>query len=255
MIQQTLASFRRIGVEDIAVVRGYKAEYFEERKADFPGVTFVDNPNFHSTEVFRSFAAARPFWEKGTGPLYICYSDIVFADVILQRLAATTGRMNLVVDRKFAAVYNGRIGHPLEQMEAVVVVDGALRRIGKGTATTEAYGEFIGLIKVDEEGRRILAKTVEQAEASIRTQQLDKWYLCNLLQLLVDEGAKIDLMDIEGQWREVDTPHDLQRANASFMYLSDPSGAAQRVASLGSCSAARRTTSSARCPCSRAKSA
>lgn len=64
--------------------------------------------------------------------------------------------------------------------------------------------------------------------------EIDKWYLCDMIQHLVDEGnVKVVPVPVYGGWREVDTPVDLQRANNSMHYLNDQKGQAALVRSMG----------------------
>ena len=53
--------------------------------------------------------------------MYVCYSDIVFADAVLDELRAAEGDVCVVVDREFRNVLSGRVGHPFSQVEAVTL--------------------------------------------------------------------------------------------------------------------------------------
>eukprot|EP01050_Picozoa_sp_SAG11_P031177 SAG11_NODE_9573_length_899_cov_1.652500_1_plen_162_part_10 len=86
MIEHTLAAFRSSGVDDIVIVRGYKGEEFERRKTELgAGVQLVENPDYASTEVLQSFMVSEPKWGES---FYVAYSDIVFADSVMDDLKA-----------------------------------------------------------------------------------------------------------------------------------------------------------------------
>jgi len=245
MVQHTAAAFRRSGVERFTVVRGYKGEVFDEAasRAHFApaALDLVTNENYDSTEVLQSFLLTREKWEDGG--YYVAYSDIVFADSVMHDLREAKGDICIVIDRDFRKVYNGRTGHPFEQCEAVTLYErgwakGTIDQIGKGKAVgiDDAYGEMIGLMKVSERGREALnaaAKTMGD-EMQGRDWKLDKLFLTDLLQRVCDAGeVKVVPVDVYGNWREIDTPHDLMRANNAMHYLNDQEGRRSLVHKMG----------------------
>ncbi|GAI02829.1 unnamed protein product, partial [marine sediment metagenome] len=46
---------------------------------------------------------------------------------------------------------------------------------------------------------------------------LEKAYLTDMLQELVDNGSLVQSIDIRGNWMEIDTPQDLERARRLFV--------------------------------------
>jgi NDP-sugar pyrophosphorylase family protein len=46
---------------------------------------------------------------------------------------------------------------------------------------------------------------------------LDKAYMTDMIQELIDNGKLVQSIDIEGGWREIDTPQDLERAQRQFI--------------------------------------
>jgi choline kinase len=244
MIEHALASFRSVGVENFVIVKGYKGDVFEERKALLgDGVSFVDNPDYASTEVLQSFLASEVKWEES---FYAAYSDIVFADSVMQDMEAAEGDVCVAVDVDFRKVYNGRHNHPFAQCEAVSLykrgwAKGTIKEVGKGKVAhiDDADGEMIGLFKFSARGRIALQAAIKSLshksrEGEIPEWALDKMYLSELLQTVVDEGlVKVVPVPIWGNWREVDTPHDLRRANNSMMYLNDQRGRRELIQQMG----------------------
>ena len=78
--------------------------------------------------------------------------------------------------------------------------------------------EFIGLAKFSQRGAEILKETyhdVVEKTAGSRFQQaasIDKAYLTDMVQELIDRGYVVRSVDIRGGWQEIDTPQDLERA-------------------------------------------
>ena len=57
----------------------------------------------------------------------------------------------------------------------------------------DAFGEYIGLMKMSPDGRRHVIKLINELRqgdslATPSATEMDKWYLCDLIQRLVDEG-------------------------------------------------------------------
>eukprot|EP01050_Picozoa_sp_SAG11_P012329 SAG11_NODE_1364_length_5109_cov_2.966866_5_plen_201_part_00 len=88
-------------------------------------------------------------------------------------------------------------------------------------------------------GRIALQKAMADMKGSSREvmtpdHELDKLYLTDLLQRVIDDGmVKVVPVPVYGSWREVDTPHDLQRANNAMMYLNDQKGRQALVKQMG----------------------
>jgi phosphoenolpyruvate phosphomutase len=225
MLRRALDAFRAHGLDDFVVVRGYKAEVLERRKDELgPGVRFVDNTDYRDNNILESlFCAERELH----GPIVFTYADIVFTDDVVRRLLAAPGDIDLVVDRRFRDVYVGRSDHPLGEAEVTAVdADGRVTLVGKrALPADQAAGEFIGLAKFSATGTaalvaawRALARAYagREDEPFVRAPRWRVAYLTDLLQHLIDSGTRMDPVWIDGQWREIDTVQDLQRAEAEI---------------------------------------
>ncbi|MEO8701027.1 MAG: hypothetical protein ABI867_13345, partial [Kofleriaceae bacterium] len=131
--------------------------------------------------------------------------------------------IGLVIDRKFRDIYVGRTEHPLAEGEVSdLMPDGSVARVGKKALPPEdAVGEYIGLTKLSTRGVATVANTLDQLakrfagrdhEPFVRAATYRNAYLTDLWQYLIDGGIGIDPILIDGQWREIDTGQDLERA-------------------------------------------
>ena len=59
-------------------------------------------------------------------------------------------------------------------------------------------------------------------------------YLCDLLQHLINRGETVTPVPVFGNWREVDTPFDLMRANNGMGYLNNQAKHQNLIAQMGS---------------------
>ncbi len=210
-----------VGVDELVVIRGYRGDVLEQFVRTFvPKAIFVDNHEWQTNNILLSLACARRYLDQ---PCYMTYSDIVFTRGVARAAADSTAEIGLVIDRQFRDIYVGRTEHPLDEGEvADLLPDGSVARVGKkALPPADAIGEYIGLTRLGERGVAIAANTLDQVaqryagreeEPFQRAARYRNAYLTDLWQQLIDTGIRIDPILIDGQWREIDTGQDLQRA-------------------------------------------
>jgi choline kinase len=214
-------AFRAAGIEELVVIRGYRGDVLEGFvRALVPRVAFVDNTAWQTNNVLLSLACARAYLDR---PCLISYSDILFTPAVAHAAAASDAEIALVIDREFRAIYHGRTQHPLDEGEvADLMPDGSVARVGKrALPPADAIGEFIGLTKLGERGAATVARALDALarrydgrdhEPFQRATSYRNAYLTDLWQDLIDRGIRLDPVLIAGNWREIDTEQDLDRA-------------------------------------------
>src|SRR6516165_8683375 len=85
LIERQVAALRRGGVEEIGVVRGYRAEMI-----DFPGLTYFSNTRWAETNMVVSLASAAT-WLR-SGPVIVSYADIFYRSDLVLGLAGAHGQ-------------------------------------------------------------------------------------------------------------------------------------------------------------------
>ncbi len=216
ILERALEALRANGIERIVVVRGYRSQLI-----DYPNVTYYQNPNFRENNILRSlFYAEREMDDD----FIFSYSDIVYSSAIVAKLIEREADIALTVDVDWFHAYEGRTLHPISEAELVKVEDGKVVKIGKGVVRPdEAHGEFIGLAKFSrseaEAMKAAYHRVAEERPAAPfqHAASLDKAYMTDMLQELVDNGSTVQSIDIEGSWMEIDTPQDLERARRLFV--------------------------------------
>ncbi len=214
-------AFEQAGIEELVVIRGYRGDVLEGFvRSLVPRAIFVDNTAWQTNNVLLSLAYARAFLDQ---PCLVSYSDIIFTPAVARAAVESPSEIGLVIDREFRSIYTGRTEHPLEEGEVSdLMPDGTVARVGKrALPPADAIGEFIGLMRLGPRGVAIIANTLDRLAKDFagrddqpfgRAASYRNAYLTDLLQLLIDSGIKIDPILIEGQWREIDTGQDLDRA-------------------------------------------
>ena len=211
VLDWVLDSLAGARVDDIVFVGGYQIEKVEQA---YSNLRFYNNTEWCDNNILESLMYASPEMETA---FVASYSDIVYRRSVVQRLAASTADVALVVDRDWREQYEGRTHHPESQAEKVVVQDGRVVEIGKHIASHRAYGEFIGLGKFSREGARLLHDHYWKIRDGYlsrpfhKAQNIRKAYLTDMLQELVDVGVRVEPVDIHGDWAELDTLQDLAR--------------------------------------------
>ena len=210
-----------VGVDELVVIRGYRGDVLEPFvRSLVPKAIFVDNTEWETNNILLSLACARRYLDQ---PCYTTYSDIVFTRDVARAAADSTAEIGLVIDRQFRDIYVGRTEHPLEEGEVSdLLPDGTVARVGKkALPPADAIGEYIGLTRLGARGVAIVANTMDQIAQRYAGREEQPFqrapafrtaYLTDLWQHLIDAGHPVTPVAIRGQWREIDTVQDLQRA-------------------------------------------
>jgi len=185
-----------------------------------PRVHFVENAEWETNNILLSFAMARRFIDR---PCLVSYSDIIFTPGVARAAVESSAEIGLVIDRRFREIYEGRTEHPLEEGEVSDLMhDGSIARVGKRALPPEdAIGEYIGLTRLGERGAAATARMLDRLAHDFAGRDMAPFqraasyrnaYLTDLWQLMIDAGLRLDPILIDGQWREIDTGQDLERA-------------------------------------------
>jgi len=216
IMQRQLQVLRNCGISDISVVRGYMKDMI-----CYPNIKYYENTDYKNNNILQSLFYAE---DEMDSDFIFSYSDIICGKSIVRKLIDNPGDISIVVDADWLSHYEGRDQHPVTEAELVAVEGNKVTRIGKDVVLPdEAYGEFIGLARFSQRSAEILKAvfhTVVEESGGGRFQRADsveKAYLTDILQELIDRGYVVSIVDIRGGWQEIDTPQDLERARKLFI--------------------------------------
>jgi choline kinase len=201
----TLANFAEVGLTDVAVVVGYRAEAVRARQKEFEdeyGVTLhlVDNDKAEEWNNAYSLWCARDLFKEGA---LLANGDTVHPVSVERALLAARGagrRILLALDTV----------KPLadEEMKVVWSAAAGVERITKLMDPAVATGEYIGVTLIEPDAGADLADALRATYE--RDPQL---YYEDGYQELVDRGLRIDVQPIgDVDWVEIDNHDDLARA-------------------------------------------
>ncbi|MGE0631055.1 MAG: NTP transferase domain-containing protein [Pseudobdellovibrionaceae bacterium] len=207
LLQHSIETQRRAGVENIVVVRGYKGD-----RIPFGDVTYIENPKFETTNMVHSFFCARKHFDDD---ILVSYSDIVYTDDLLRPLLKSTAEISVAVDLDWQKLWSLRMEDPLLDAETLKVgKDGLLRELGKKPKSlSEIEGQYLGLILFK---KSILAQVqtfYEQLDtnATYDGKNYDNMFFTSFLQMMIDRGFQIKPVFVRGGWLEIDSLQDLKR--------------------------------------------
>jgi L-glutamine-phosphate cytidylyltransferase len=216
LLQRQLGSLAANGITDIHLVRGYLSE-----KIAYEGITYHENPDFRDNNILNSLFYAEIALE---GNVIVAYSDILFSPEIVEQLLKSDHDISIVVDIDWRRYYLGRKEHPIEEAEIVVLdTQNNVVRIGKHLALEgDVHGEFIGMMKVNSRGAKILKSSFYRAKSLYwdkpfhRAPVFQRAHLTDMIQEMTNEGIPIQCVIIEGGWKEIDTVEDYEKALEDF---------------------------------------
>ena len=199
--------FRRVGIHEISVVRGFGREHLNQE-----GFTYLDNERFAQTRDLYSLNVAR---QRIQGELVVSYGDILIKSYILHDLLADPADISIVVDcepdssstrkRRDLVVtdrpYDRRRDFTTPALLSQIIVD---------LPDEQANGEFIGLWKVSPAGAATIRETLEHMSKRMDFPHLT---VTDLLNEIV-ASHPISVRFVRGGWIDIDSLDDLQKAGA-----------------------------------------
>ena len=216
LLQRQLDAYKKCGIKDISLIRGYKKE-----KINYKGIKYFANTEYKNNNILNSIFYAEKIIN---GNIIISYSDILFDSSVVERTLNSDHDISVVVDIDWRGYYVGRKDHPISEAENVIFnSNNEVEKIGKiNTGNEEVHGEFIGMIKLSNRGTEIFKehfhrlKKIYWNKPFQRAKTFQKAYLTDFIQELVDIGIKVHCVIIESGWKEIDTVEDYKKALVGF---------------------------------------
>jgi choline kinase len=202
LIEWQIASLVANGIDDIAVVTGFRTEKVEAALAAIPGVRArtLFNPFFKVADNLGSCWIARGEMDRDF--IILNGDTLVSPEIVAKLIAGSSEGITVTVDIKDA--------YDADDMK-VRREGGRLMAIGKRLTAKESNAESIGMLAFRGDGPRLF---LDKVEAMMRTPEgVQNWYL-KAINAIASE-AVVGTVSIEGmEWAEVDFPADVEAATA-----------------------------------------
>ncbi|UOF88963.1 phosphocholine cytidylyltransferase family protein [Fodinisporobacter ferrooxydans] len=196
------------GIENIAVVRGYRKE-----QIDFPGFIYFDNERWAETNMVRSMLCADSW--LASNECIISYSDLIYPPEVVETLKRLNGDIGITYDPNWLNLWNERFADPLMDAETFDINDnGELMEIGRRVFhVSKIKGQYMGLLKFTPEGWSEIKNYLCRLESYV----IDHLDMTSLLSCLIEAGITVQTVSIKNDWwYEIDTIHDFELANANM---------------------------------------
>lgn len=202
LIEWQLEAIRAAGINDIAVVTGYKNELFGSYN-----LTEFHNERWSETNMVTSLLCADT-WLR-TAPCLISYSDIIFETSAVISLISCQAPLAITYDPKWLSIWERRFEDPLIDAETFAINSaGEVTEVGnKPDSLKEIQGQYMGLLRLTPHSWRKIMSALEQLPKSRR----DQINMTSALQYLIKKSNyPIEGIPYEGSWFEFDSPSDLE---------------------------------------------
>ena len=214
LIEMQIDIFKKCGIDDISIVRGYLAE-----KINFPSVTYFKNENFSTTSGNESLYCAK----QKLDDTIICYADLVFDISIIKKMIDFNGDMGIAVKSDWESRYVERTLHPISEADNILFDEsGKIIEIRKNIQKPNAnIGEFLGIVRLSSKCSSLFLKRFsELKESHVGTfhgsPSLKQSIIPDMIQELIDLGTNVKPVMVSEKWVEIDTPEDLEIAGKVF---------------------------------------
>ncbi|MBC8456378.1 MAG: phosphocholine cytidylyltransferase family protein [Deltaproteobacteria bacterium] len=214
ILQRQIEMLKKVGIDDIAVVRGYK-----KHKINFPNLIYFDNDDYENTGILASLFFAREFMDRDT---IVLYGDILFEIKILKKLLEAQHDNILVVDRGWEKRYQeSQENHPFPPELTILSNKGQgieIKSVGEDASDTVSTSEFIGLAKLSTKACSILRDLYQDVycpdpfKEFHQAKQIRTASFIDFIQELINLGERISALEIWRDWIEVDTFEDYRLA-------------------------------------------
>lgn len=229
ILERAVGALNECNIKDIALVRGYKKEAIT-----LPNIRYYDNDRYEETgELYSLFCAENEF----KGRVLVLYGDIMFDRAILEKLLKSPADISLVVD--VAWLDGDRTAQPIHlnpdlvslaespgksQVSRFVLPEGEHRivKIGQQLPVDQAHGEFIGMAMFSEKGTQAFRTCYQTSKETYQKTgfheggSFSKASFTDLIQELIDQGHRVDAVQVFKGWMEVDSFEEYQKAWAKI---------------------------------------
>jgi glutamine kinase len=195
-----LEAFSVLPMAQVLFVGGYKANLVEE---EYPNIRFLFNSEWAKTGPVKSLSLVPLCSSHAT---YVCYSDIVFRQEIINKMAALEADIVLAVDSQWKERYEGRSKGDIAVAEKIIMEEGSrITDIGKHISSNQASAEFAGLLKLSGPVSFKLQNLIQNKQFSPQDG------IPEIIRFFLKNEFTIAVVDDFGDWAELNAPQDLAR--------------------------------------------
>ena len=205
LIDYQLSVFQNLGIDDILIVKGYKADTFNR-----PDIKYVINENYESTNMVYSLFCANQYFSDD---MVISYGDIIFESSIVESLIKTIDNFSVAVSKNWLELWKQRMKEPLDDAESLIMDnDGYIKELGKKIDSySKVQAQYMGLFRIKNDAVNVVNNIYQTLDRNslYDGREFDKMYMTSFIQQIINQHYPVKGIQVTGQWLEVDRPDDL----------------------------------------------
>jgi choline kinase len=198
-IEWQMQAIRESGIQDIAIVKGYKGEVFSYN------VHYFNNARWGDTSMLSTLLCAEEWLGQDT--CIVSYSDIIYGKEAVYELKNLPGDIVIAFDPHWLKLWEQRFDDPLSDAEIFKYENSTLIDVGgKARELDQIQGQYMGLLKFTRVGWNKTKEFLRRLSGD----SIDKLDMTGLLKLMLKNHFKISVAAIHAPWCEVDSIHDYE---------------------------------------------
>jgi len=212
IVDYILSAMKDVGIDDIAVVGGYKIDVLKEYLKD-KNIVFFENKDYERTNMVSTLFCAEDWMDDD---IVISYADIVYSSEILKSLVMEDAAFSTTVDLEWLKLWSQRMQDPLGDAESMKFdLQDNIMELGKKPKSYEDIeAQYMGLIKIKKEQIAEIKSFYRGLDrgALYDGQTFDNMYMTSFLQMIIDKVSPVKAVKVYGGWLEIDSISDLDCA-------------------------------------------
>ncbi len=213
IIERQIEVYRRCGITDIIVVRGFAAD-----KITYPDVKYYENADYANSNMVESLMTAKQEFDDD---MIVSYSDVLFQESMLRGMMDRKDDFAVAVDTNWQEYWQARYGKIDFDTESLSLDEhDNITELGLEAPRQEDIdARYIGLLKFS---KNALKKIVEIHDRDYEAYQDRPWkqsgktirkaYMTDLLQAVIESGDSVRAVRFRNGWIEFDTNEDYETA-------------------------------------------
>ena len=202
LIEWQLDALRAAGINDIAIVTGYRHELLSRYK-----LTEFHNARWSDTNMVASLACADK-WLRSV-PSIISYSDIFYESSAVTSLIDCPRSLAVTYDPNWLSIWEKRFDDPLSDAETFSLnSSNQIIEIGNKPKTVkEVQGQYMGLLRITPEGWEQIVSVLDNFAENKRNEISMTMVLQNAI-----KHSNLEIFGVPylGEWGEIDSQSDLE---------------------------------------------
>ena len=198
IIDNILDIASELKIKDLSIIGGYK---ILEIMKQYPQLKYFYNEKWEETNSLYSLSKAIEYMDDD---ILISYSDTLYTKETIEKIIQKNEKINIVYDSYWKKRYEGK-PYIDNEVEKIYKLHENQLKFSKEELDLEIEGEFTGLLYLPKHEILNFKKAI-----SLKLQQNTKASLLEFLDSYIKHRKNINLIDIKGNWAELDSVQDIE---------------------------------------------